>query len=94
MSAKALSLAIFKSLARNSRRVHLENFKYHFKIDKSPLVGGIPGVTKRVASTKVVSNPDVYMIDTPGIFVPDVKDAEVGLKMALCGIYGLFIGNT
>ena len=51
-------------------------------------------MTKRVASTKVVSNPDVYMIDTPGIFVPDVKDAEVGLKMALCGIYGLFIGNT
>ena len=57
----------------------------HYRLDKSPLVGGIPGVTKRVASTKVVSNPDVYMIDTPGIFIPDVKNAEVGLKMALCG---------
>ena len=47
-------------------------------------------MTKRVASTKVVSNPDVYMIDTPGIFVPDVKDAEVGLKMALCGILCIY----
>ena len=47
-------------------------------------------MTKRVSSTKVVSNPDVYMIDTPGIFVPDVKDAEVGLKMALCGILCIY----
>lgn len=38
-----------------------------------------------MAATKVSSYPDVYMIDTPGIFLPDVKDPEVGLKMALCG---------
>lgn len=54
-------------------------------IESSPQVGGIPGLTKRVASTKVYTNPDIYMVDTPGIFLPDVKEPEVGLKMALCG---------
>lgn len=58
------------------------------------MVGGIPGVTKRVASTKVNSNPDIYMIDTPGIFLPDVKDPEVGLKLALCGIHLLELINN
>ena len=42
-------------------------------------------MTKRVASTKVHVQPDVYMIDTPGIFLPEVKDPKVGMKLALCG---------
>lgn len=53
--------------------------------EKSPHVGGVPGITKRVASTKVHNDPDVYMIDTPGIFLPSVSDPEVGMKLALCG---------
>ncbi|KAK8822567.1 hypothetical protein WA577_005727 [Blastocystis sp. JDR] len=56
-----------------------------FRKNSSPNVGAIPGVTKRVASTKVHVQPDVYMIDTPGIFLPEVKDPEVGMKLALCG---------
>ena len=48
-------------------------------------MGGIPGVTKRVEVTKVHNEPDVYMFDTPGIFIPSIQDPEVGLKMALCG---------
>ena len=54
-------------------------------VDKSPHVGGIPGITRRVASTKVHNKPDVYMIDTPGIFLPSIEDPEVGMKLALCG---------
>lgn len=42
-------------------------------------------MTKRVAATKVHSKPDIYMYDTPGIFLPSIDDPEVGLKMALCG---------
>ena len=54
-------------------------------LDASPHVGAIPGVTKRVASTKVHVRPDIYMIDTPGIFLPEISDPEVGMKLALCG---------
>ena len=57
-----------------------------FQHNKGPLVGGIPGVTKQVQTTKVHNKPDVYMIDTPGIFLPSIEDPEVGLKIALCGI--------
>lgn len=56
-----------------------------FNRNKSPLVGAMPGVTKRVQSTKVHNKPDIYMIDTPGIFLPSIEDPEVGLKIALCG---------
>ena len=58
-----------------------------FQRNNSPLVGGIPGVTKQVQTTKVHNKPDIYMIDTPGIFLPSIEDPEVGLKMALCGIW-------
>ena len=54
-------------------------------VDASPHVGAIPGVTKRVASTKVHVRPDIYMIDTPGIFLPEISDPGVGMKLALCG---------
>ena len=39
-----------------------------------------------MASTKVHVRPDIYMIDTPGIFLPEISDPEVGMKLALCGI--------
>lgn len=58
-----------------------------FSVIIVPLVGGIPGVTKQVQTTKVHNKPDIYMIDTPGIFLPSIEDPEVGLKMALCGIW-------
>ena len=33
-----------------------------------------------MASTKVHVRPDIYMIDTPGIFLPEISDPEVGMK--------------
>jgi ribosome biogenesis GTPase A len=79
--------SIIKCIQKSSLEFQKSSFHIdNLHVEKSPHVGAIPGVTKQVASTKVRSNPDMYMIDTPGIFLPDVKDSEVGLKMALCGM--------
>ena len=52
--------------------------------------GDQPGITRKIASSvKIIEgNGDqeaVYVLDTPGVFVPYVPDAEGMLKLALCG---------
>lgn len=53
--------------------------------------GAQPGVTRKIGtSVKVVEadekgGSDVYLLDTPGVFIPYVPDAEAMLKLALCG---------
>jgi len=59
---------------------------------KAASTGAQPGVTRKIASgVKIVDkNPEagtegVYLVDTPGVFVPFVPDAESMLKLALVG---------
>jgi ribosome biogenesis GTPase A len=57
--------------------------------------GAQPGVTRKVSSgVKIVASEDddekgvgggVYLLDTPGVFIPYVPDAHAMLKLALCG---------
>lgn len=52
--------------------------------------GDQPGVTRKIGTTvKVIEanerNQAVYLMDTPGVFVPYVPNAESMLKLALCG---------
>ena len=52
--------------------------------------GAQPGVTRKIGtSVKIVegteSGEGVYLIDTPGVFIPYVPNAESMLKLALCG---------
>ena len=52
--------------------------------------GAQPGVTRGIGtSVKILEGKDesqqVYMLDTPGVFVPYVPDPESMLKLALCG---------
>lgn len=55
--------------------------------------GAQPGVTRKIARSgvKIIDaeregrGSDVYLLDTPGVFVPYVPDAETMLKLALCG---------
>ncbi|KAL8967868.1 MAG: hypothetical protein Q9197_005187 [Variospora fuerteventurae] len=52
--------------------------------------GAQPGVTRKVGTTvKIIddgeSGEGVYLMDTPGVFIPYVPDAEAMLKLALCG---------
>lgn len=59
---------------------------------KAAVTGAQPGVTRKIASgVKIVEKDEekglegVYLVDTPGVFVPFVPDAESMLKLALVG---------
>ena len=56
-------------------------------------IGNQPGITRKIGtSVKIHVDEElpgeagnVYVLDTPGVFVPYVPDAETMLKLALCG---------
>ncbi|PBP24938.1 P-loop containing nucleoside triphosphate hydrolase protein [Diplocarpon rosae] len=59
---------------------------------KAAITGAQPGVTRKIASgVKIVERDEekgtegVYLVDTPGVFVPFVPDAEAMMKLALVG---------
>lgn len=56
---------------------------------KALRTGEHPGVTRKIGTPiKVVERENdshVYVLDTPGVFVPYMPDAEKMLKLALCG---------
>ncbi|KAI9732930.1 MAG: Mitochondrial GTPase [Claussenomyces sp. TS43310] len=59
---------------------------------KAAMTGDQPGVTRKIASGVKIVDADaerdiepVYLVDTPGVFVPYVPDAESMLKLALVG---------
>lgn len=57
---------------------------------KAAQTGDQPGVTRKIGTgVKIIDGEGgregVYLIDTPGVFVPYVPDAESMLKLALCG---------
>ena len=57
---------------------------------KAARTGAQPGVTRKIASSVKISEDEdgsgkVYLVDTPGVFMPYVPDAEGVLKLALCG---------
>lgn len=53
--------------------------------------GAQPGVTRKIGTGVKITEADeigsgaVYLLDTPGVFMPYVPDAEAMLKLALCG---------
>ena len=56
---------------------------------KAVQTGDQPGVTRKIGTPVKVIHRDngahVYVLDTPGVFMPYVQDAERMLKLALCG---------
>ena len=53
---------------------------------KVAAVGPIAGVTRRIQTrVKIHQDPDIYLVDTPGIFDPYVSTPMEGLKIALTG---------
>jgi len=63
----------------------LRNHKLKIK-GKATVVGPTPGVTRSVMTKIRVSNdPLIYLIDTPGIMMPNIKNNLVGVKLAACG---------
>ena len=48
-------------------------------------VGGVPCITKSITGFKIVSDPPTFMMDTPGIIIPKIRDdSEDGLKLCVC----------
>ncbi|KAI8967995.1 P-loop containing nucleoside triphosphate hydrolase protein [Mycotypha africana] len=54
---------------------------------KAAATGAQPGITRKVANTaiKVLENPTVYLMDTPGVMVPHIADPVRSLKVAVTG---------
>jgi ribosome biogenesis GTPase A len=58
---------------------------------KAAYTGAQPGITRKIGTgVKIVDgaeqgNGGVYLLDTPGVFMPYVPDADAMLKLALCG---------
>lgn len=56
---------------------------------KAVRTGDQPGITRKIGTpVKIVEREEgshVYVLDTPGVFVPYMPDAERMLKLALCG---------
>ncbi|XP_071799763.1 mitochondrial ribosome-associated GTPase 1-like [Asterias amurensis] len=68
------------SLINAMRRIHL-------KKGKATPVGIQPGVTRSLMhKIQVSSRPKVWLLDSPGIMTPYIRDIEVGMKLALCGM--------
>ncbi len=71
------------SLLNALRRVGVHKGKVAF-------TGAQPGVTRKIGTTvKIVEGSEksegIYLMDTPGVFIPYVPNAESMLKLALCG---------
>jgi len=48
-------------------------------------VGGVPGVTRSINGFKIITDPPTFMMDTPGIIIPKIKEnSEDGLKLCVC----------
>lgn len=53
---------------------------------KAAITGGQPGVTRKIAtSVRISDEPLIYLIDSPGVFVPFIPNSETMLKLALVG---------
>ncbi|KAM9939945.1 hypothetical protein OXX80_000586 [Metschnikowia pulcherrima] len=63
------------------------------KTKKVAQTGGQPGVTRNTSEIiRLSRNPDLLVYDTPGVFLPTVKDSETMLALALVGcIHASFV---
>ncbi|PKI41780.1 hypothetical protein CRG98_037815 [Punica granatum] len=52
---------------------------------KHATVSPLPCETKDISSFKIASNPNVYVLDTPGILPPVINETEICSKLALTG---------
>ncbi|CAH2351822.1 mitochondrial GTPase 1 [[Candida] railenensis] len=71
----------------------LSNNRVSSKRSKVARTGGQPGVTKATSEIiRISESPDLLMHDTPGVFLPSVKDAETMLALSLVGcVHSSFI---
>ena len=63
------------------------------KLKGKPMaVGPKPGVTRALQTKlRVSDDPLVFLLDTPGIMMPNIRNIETGMKLASCGESYCFI---
>lgn len=60
----------------------------HLNKKGASAVGAVAGITRSVLTRiKVCEDPPIYLLDTPGVLMPHIKDIEVGMKLALCSSF-------
>ncbi|MEW5318931.1 MAG: hypothetical protein WDW38_010113 [Sanguina aurantia] len=52
---------------------------------KTAKTGPLPGVTQQLGGFQVSKKPNVYVLDTPGVLLPNMRDETSALKLALLG---------
>ncbi|KAK3931874.1 Mitochondrial GTPase 1 [Frankliniella fusca] len=58
---------------------------YYTKRRKATRVGAVAGITRSVLTKiQVCYEPPMYLLDTPGILEPQVRNIESGFRLALC----------
>ena len=72
-----------KSTIINSLRKRDESIEHNKK--SGARVGGIPCITKSITGFRIMSDPTVYIMDTPGIIQPKIREnSEDALKLCAC----------
>lgn len=57
----------------------------HLRKKSATAVGAVAGITRSVLTKiKISADPLIFLLDTPGILAPRVRDTETGMKLALC----------
>ncbi|XP_014669999.1 PREDICTED: mitochondrial GTPase 1-like isoform X2 [Priapulus caudatus] len=68
----------------------------YLRAGKATQVGPTAGVTRSVLEKiRVCDEPLTYILDTPGVLAPNVRNVEVGMKLALCAtLQDHLVGET
>ena len=76
---------IGKSTIINSLRKRDQDINAKSSNKSGARTGAKPCLTKSISGFRIVSDPPMYLVDTPGIIVPKIReDSEDGLKLAAC----------
>lgn len=60
----------------------------HLREEAATRVGAVAGITRSVLTKiKISEEPLMYLLDTPGILAPNIKDTETGMKLAACSCF-------
>ena len=76
---------IGKSTIINALRAKDSTISSNSSSKSGARAGAKPCLTKSISGFKIVSDPPMYLVDTPGIFIPHIgEESEAGLKLAAC----------
>lgn len=60
----------------------------HLNKKAASQVGAVAGITRSVLTRiKICEDPLIYILDTPGVMMPNITNIEMGMKLALCSCF-------